>query len=150
MRADPLRSSTVVIDASVAVEFLLDMDLSAGAAWLFETALERDVAIYAPDLLFVETASAIRRLRLAREISSAAAASAIAALARLPIAPVGAASLVTDAWNMHESVTIYDAIYATLARRLATTLVTGDRKLQRALRARGHDVVALRDVPSAS
>jgi predicted nucleic acid-binding protein len=138
----------VVIDASVAVEFLVQLKYTTYADRLFEALLdpETTLQLWAPDLLFAESASALRKLVLLKAISPAAAGIAVDRLGRLPIAATGTAALLSDAWSMRNNVTIYDACYLALAKRLDAPLVTADERLARSRRGKGPQVVSLSEI----
>lgn len=143
-------AGSVVVDASVAVELLIDLGLAPAADRLWARALRPDesrIEVWAPDLIYPEVASALRKLCLHGAIAGAAGARAVRQLERLPIQATGTAALMSEAWRLRGSLTPYDACYVLLARRLSAPLVTADERLVRA-RARSTDrVVHLRDVP---
>lgn len=136
-------AGTVVVDASVAVELLVDLGRAAAADRLFSRVLgasgER-VDLWAPDLIFPETTSALRKLVLRGVIGASAGARAVRQLERLPIQATGTALLMGEAWRLRATLTPYDACYVLLARRLSAPLVTADARLVRA-RARSADRV---------
>lgn len=138
----------VVIDASVVVEFLIQLRHTAQAALLFRglTEPESRLELWAPDLVFPDSTSALRKLVRLKSITAAAGATAVERLGRLPIAATGTAALLADAWKMRHSATIYDACYVALAQRLDTPFVTADERLVRARRGLGVQVVSLADI----
>src|SRR5262249_2063011 len=121
-------------DASVVVEYLVDLGQTRETTLLFARLLdaERALQLWAPDLIFPESASALRKLVAGRSIDARAGERAVSQLARLPISASGTAGLVQEAWRIRGEVTIYDACYVVLARRLGAPLVTADGKLARA------------------
>jgi len=129
--ADPL-AGPVVIDASVVVEYLVAISLTAEARSVFRSVLERDVELWAPDLLYAESASALRRLVRLRAIGSVEATTAIGRLSRLPITTTGTGGLMDRVWELRQTLTAYDACYVALAESIGGPLVTADRKLVRA------------------
>lgn len=135
-------SGPVVIDASVAVEYLVDLGLAEPATRLFSQLVDpgANLELWAPDLIYAESTSALRKLVLRRAIPVAEGAKAIRRLVHLPIVATGTAALLPEVWRMRESVTPYDACYVALARRLRAPLVTGDARLVRAF-ARSRDRV---------
>jgi predicted nucleic acid-binding protein len=141
----------VVVDASVAVELLVDLGLAGAADRFWASVLRTDgeaVELWAPDLIFAETASALRKLVLRGGISAAAGRRAVDQLARLPIQVAGTALFMSEAWRLRASLTPYDACYLLLARHLAAPLVTADGRLVRS-RARSKErVLHLTDVAS--
>lgn len=141
-------ASVVVVDASVVVEFLVRLTHTAQADLLFGavTNAAARLQLWAPDLLYCEAASALRKLVRLRSIRVAAAQTAVDRLARLPIAATGTAALLSDAWKMRDNVTIYDACYLALAARLDAPLVTADDRMARSRRGRGVPVVPLSEI----
>jgi predicted nucleic acid-binding protein len=137
----------VVIDASVAVEYLVAISLTAQARALFGSVVERDVELWAPDLLYPESVSALRRLLRLGSISSRAAEVAVGQLARLPLTTTGTGALMARAWEWRQTITPYDACYVALAEALHATFVTADRGLVRALAHRQALAVFLGDLP---
>jgi predicted nucleic acid-binding protein len=140
-------SGPVVIDASVVVEYLIDLGLIREARVLFGHLLDPDgrFQLWAPDLIFPESLSALRKLVTRRSIDARAGERAVSYLTRLPISATGTAGLVREAWDLRGAITVYDACYVVLARRLRAPLVTADRKLARAMSRRA-DVVLLSEV----
>jgi predicted nucleic acid-binding protein len=141
-------ASVVVIDASVAVEFLVQLRYTAHADLLFEALADPDstLQLWAPDLIFAESASALRKLLLLKAISARAAATAVDRLGQLPIAATGTAVLLADAWQWRHNVTIYDACYLALAKRLDAPFVTADKRLVRSRRGTAVRVVSLQEI----
>ena len=131
-------SGPVVIDASVVVEYLVDLGLTQQASAVFARLLDADarLQLWAPDLIFAESTSALRKLVARRSIDARAGERAVSHLIRLPISATGTAGLVEEAWDLGGDVTVYDACYVVLARRLEIPLVTADRKLARAVARR--------------
>lgn len=129
-------SATFVVDASVVVEFLAP-GRNAAPAERFVGALEwaEPVELFAPDVMTLEVANALRKLSLARLIPRDIADGLVAQLGELAIATISSAALLPGAWALRENMTMYDASYATLARDLSCPLVTTDAKLARACRS---------------
>ena len=101
----------------------------AARAWTAR--LDRDVSGHAPDLLWAEVASALRRYVHTRAMTRRHAQEVLAyALAlRLAVRPLrGLAALALDR-AMASDLSVYDACYVVLADALGATLVTADRTL---------------------
>ena len=126
----------VVIDASAVVEYLVELTLSGPATRLFHRMAEGRVELWAPDLVYPESASALRKLVRLRAIAAADAETAVENLAELPISIAGTAALMRDVWRMQAFLTPYDACYVALADALSAELVTAERKLADELRKR--------------
>lgn len=141
-------SQIAVIDASVVVEFLIDLGLAPIASRLFAGLVdpESDLELWAPDLLYPETASAIRKLVLRRRLPAKAGGQAIARAMRLPIRGVATALLLPEVWRLRGALTAYDACYVALARRLRCPLVTADHRLARALAGSRDRVLVLSEL----
>ena len=136
----------MVVDASVAVEYVVAISLTTHAQALFRATVDRDVELWAPDLLYAESVSAVRRLLRLRAISTVAADAAVARLTQLPLTISGTSGLMARAWQLRDTVTPYDACYAALAETLDAPFVTADRRLARALAPRGTRALFLGDL----
>jgi predicted nucleic acid-binding protein len=127
-------SGPVVIDASVAVEYLVKARYTEQATRLFRSTLDDPaVELWAPDLIYSEAVSALRKLVKIGAFSPRIASNAIENLVRLPIAGVATAPLVPEMWKLKEILTAYDACYIALSRSLRAPFITADNKLVRAM-----------------
>ena len=133
----------VVIDASVVVEYLIASPLTLQAQALVRTGVERDVELWAPDLLYAESVSALRKLSRLRAITPAEGEQAVEDLVRLPITTTGTRDLMPRAWAVPSAITPYDACYTTLAEVLGAPFITADHRLTRALRRTGLNTLYL-------
>jgi len=101
----------------------------AARAWTAR--LDRDVSGHAPDLLWAEVASALRRYVQTGAMTRRHAHEVVAYALELPLAvrPLrGLAALALDR-AMASDLSVYDACYVVLADALGATLVTADRTL---------------------
>ena len=131
-------SGVAVVDASLVVEYLVELRFAREATRFFAGLLapDADLELWAPDLVYPEAVSALRKLVRLRAIGAEAGKRAVERLVRLPLVTTGTAGLMMEAWRMRDSVTPYDACYLALASRLRAPLVTADRRLSR-VRATG-------------
>lgn len=138
------RGWSLVVDASVVVEYLVDLTYVEHATRVFRRLVdEPGGALWAPDLVYAECASALRKLVALKHLSRPKARERVAQLTRLPLTIGGSHSLVIDAFELSPALTAYDALYVVLAERLEVPLVTADAKLARAARARRLEIMLL-------
>jgi predicted nucleic acid-binding protein len=122
-----------VVDASVVVEFLAPGRFGGAADRLIGgLAWPEPLELFAPDMILLEVASALRGLVLAKAISDQAASRSIARLPQLSIALVASGRLLEAAWSLRKKMTVYDAAYAGLSKALDRPLVSTDARLVRA------------------
>jgi predicted nucleic acid-binding protein len=139
--------SGFVVDASVIVEYLVELRFTKQASKLFRRLqADSNLELWSPDLVYVEVASALSRLARTKVITRSQGERCVETLQRLPLTIAKSQSLVRDAYHASEAITVYDAVYATLAKRLACELVTSDAKLARALRTRRQSVLLLSEL----
>jgi predicted nucleic acid-binding protein len=121
-----------VIDASVAVKWLVTEAFSEEAASLLDT----DLTLIAPELLFAEAANALWAMQRRGDIGKADFAEAIDVLRAAPIAvPVTMRQLAASAGRLAVDLQhpVYDCFYLALAVQEQYPVVTADRRF--------HDVV---------
>ena len=116
-----------VIDASVAVEYLLKTPIGLAMADLIERA-----ALIAPELLDAEVLSALRGAVLGGRLDEARALAALDDLADWPLDRIPNRVLARLAWRHLHNVSAYDAFYVAAARAHNATLLTADGRLSRA------------------
>ena len=117
---------TLVVDASIAIEFLLQTPLGQQV-----TALLRESALFAPELLDAEVLSVLRRWVLGGTLEPARAGEAIRDLRDWDIARVPHREIIETAWSLRHNATAYDALYLAAARRHRATILTADGPLSR-------------------
>ena len=125
--------SRYVVDASVAVEYLLRTPLGLTVADTIEGA-----SLAAPELLDAEVLSALRRAVLNGHLGETRAEMAIDDLIRWPVDRISHRSLAGMAWEHRSNVSAYDAFYVAAARAQGIPLITADGRLSR---SPGLDVV---------
>jgi predicted nucleic acid-binding protein len=140
-------TSALVLDASVVVEYLVELRFTTQATTLFRRLqTQAELELWVPDLVFVEVTSALRRLVRGRVISRSEGERCVNTLQRLPLSVAKSQSLIPGAYEASDAMTLYDAIYAVLAARLSCELVTADAKLARVVRSRRQRVLLLSEV----
>ncbi|MXZ85147.1 MAG: type II toxin-antitoxin system VapC family toxin [Acidimicrobiia bacterium] len=115
-----------VVDASVAVEYLLRTPLGITLAGTVEEA-----SLAAPEMLDAEVMSVLRRAVLTGRLDEARAVMALSDLALWPIDRVSHRALALLAWEHYRNISAYDAFYVAAARALGVPLLTADGRLAR-------------------
>jgi predicted nucleic acid-binding protein len=116
-----------VIDASVAVEYLLRTSLGQKLDGLIEDAL-----LLAPALVDVEVLSVLRRALLQKRIEEHRARLALEDLGVWPVDRIPHAGLLREAWKHRNNVSAFDAFYVAVAKLYEAPLLTADGPLSRA------------------
>lgn len=116
----------LVVDASIAVEYLLRSSLGQRAAGVLDTGV-----LLAPELLDVEVAAVLRRAVHQKRLKPARAEEAIADLGAWDVARVSHRQLLERAWALRDNATAYDAMYLAVAELHDATIVTADGPLSR-------------------
>lgn len=117
----------IVIDASALLDLIL---LRPNASRVADAMRGQSVA--APELIVVETSSALARLERAGDLHTNDADIAIRDVGEMPISLVGHSPLHTRAWAMRRSLRVTDAFYVACAEMLSAPLLTSDGRLARA------------------
>ena len=144
--------SPLVVDASVAVKWVIVEAFSAQADALLTDALRAHRQIVGPPTLLAEVTNAIyqRQRRRAHGITPTEAERAVAQFLRLGIALLTPADLYPQAFafaRTHQLTNVYDSLYVVLAQTLGTELWTDDQALLRALGTAAPWVRSIRDYP---
>ena len=119
--------SDYVIDASVAVEYLLQTPVGLRMADTLDSN-----SLVAPELIDAEVLSALRREVLGRRLEVGRAREATEDLLLWPIERISHRFLAALAWEHYHNVTAYDAMYVAVARARGIPLLTADGPLSRA------------------
>jgi predicted nucleic acid-binding protein len=117
----------LVVDASVAVEYLLRTPTGRAAAPQLALA-----DIFAPELLDAEVLATLRKAVLRGGVTVERAEQALADLALWPVSRLSHVPLLPLAWSLRGNVTGYDALYVAAARLVGAPLITADGRLARA------------------
>ena len=115
-----------VVDASVAVEYLLKTPLGVGVAAMLDSG-----TLVAPQLLDAEVLSALRRDVLAKRLALRRAEDAMSDLQAWGVIRLSHQDLLRVAWSFRHNTTIYDGLYLAAGRILGAPVVTADGPLAR-------------------
>ncbi len=116
----------MVLDASVAVEFLLN---TARGRRLGARLSDDAEVVHAPHLIDIEIAHVFRRYVLDGTIAEARAVRALGHWRSLEVEKYPHEPFLDRIWDLRNNVSAYDAVYVALAETLGESLVTGDRRL---------------------
>jgi predicted nucleic acid-binding protein len=119
---------TLVTDASLVVSALVDGGQTG--AWAEQALASRHLA--APHLMPVEAANILRRAAARGDISPDVASMAHSDLLDLRVELFPYPPFAARAWELRETVTMYDAWYVALAEFLGAPVGTLDQRLARA------------------
>ncbi|MCK6535267.1 MAG: type II toxin-antitoxin system VapC family toxin [Polyangiaceae bacterium] len=116
-----------VVDASIAVEYLLRTDLGQRVAMLVDA-----TELFAPELLDAEVLAVVRRECLRGRLPEARAVEALEDLEAWPIERLPNRTLLRRAWCFRQNVSAYDALYLAAAEQCGSPVLTADGPLARA------------------
>ena len=116
-----------VVDASVAVEYLLRTPVGESVAELLESAV-----LLAPELMDAEVLSVLRRAMLHGHLEETRALLAVDDLVHWPVERIPHRTLAPLAWQYHKNLSAYDAFYVATAHTHDLPLLTTDARLARA------------------
>lgn len=119
---------SAVVDSSVLVAALVDT--GPDGSWA-ENIVEGN-ALYAPELAPVEVTNILRRLELAKKITTLEANGAHEDLMQLDIELFPFAPFADRIWELRPTVTSYDAWYVAVAEAVGFPLATLDERLAKA------------------
>jgi predicted nucleic acid-binding protein len=138
-----------VVDASVAVKWVVPEPSSAAARALLGAGRRGEADLIAPDLFVSEVANVIWKWgRRHPEIAADAVRATLAALLRVLPELVSSESLAQQALELARTFDYptYDCLYVALALRDEATLVTADRRLLRTLGPAFNQIIDIDDL----
>jgi len=124
-----------VIDASVLIKFYVPEILSDRAERLLARVEKREIALLAPDLIYPETGNILWKKQRLKELTHSEVEEISDAILLLPLKIERSKALLTVAVDIAIAygITVYDALYLSLAKVYETTMITADRRLVEAL-----------------
>lgn len=136
-----MNSAPVVVDASAIVDLLISPRLQARTLRT-ELATSKVALVSAPHLK-AECLSAFRRQAQRKQLDTERASTSIEQMCRLDISYILPDEALLKAWDLRETMTAYDAIYAALANVYEIPLVSSDARLIKACEQEGIEAVHL-------
>ncbi len=122
----------LVVDASVLVKWVVPEEYSDDARRIRDDFLEGRVLIHVPCIALLEASSALRKYVVRGFTDDGTATEALRLLvdSGIRIEPLGVEDpLSALSLSLDAGITVYDAYYVSLARKLDAPLVTADEKL---------------------
>ena len=126
---------TIVLDASAVVRFFTgDGPLPGGLEETVAKVDQGNASFLAPELIWVEVAQAFHRKRTRGQISPDEFNALWSEVIKMPIESFGHRELLEGAFDLagKENLSVYDAVYLSLALRTGSSLSTADQRLEEA------------------
>ena len=125
----------LVVDASVLIKFYVPEILSDRAERLLARGEKKEIDFLAPDLIYPEAGNILWKKQRLKELTRPEVEEIADAILLLPLKIEASKSLLPLAVDMAIAygITVYDALYLSLAKVYETTMITADRKLVEAL-----------------
>ena len=125
----------LVMDASVLIKFYVPEILSDRAERLLAKVEKKDIDLLAPDLIYPEAGNILWKKQRLKELTRSEVEEITDAILSLPLKMEASKPLLPLALDIAIAcgITVYDAIYVSLAKVYETTMITADRKLADAL-----------------
>ena len=121
----------LVVDASVLIKFYIPEILSDRAEPLLAKVEKKEIDLLAPDLIYPEAGNILWKKQRLKELTPSEVEEITDAILLLPLKIEASKSLLPLAVDMAIAygMTVYDALYFSLAKVYETTMITADRKL---------------------
>ena len=121
----------VTIDASVLIKFYLPEVLGEEAERLLGGVERGEVTLWAPDLIYPESGNVLWKKYRLKELNRSEVGEIVDSIGTLPMTIGVSKSLLPLAVEIGIAygITVYDAMYMSMASLYEAPLVTGDRKL---------------------
>lgn len=121
----------LVIDASVLIKFYVPEILSDRAERLLAKVEREEIGLLAPDLIYPEAGNTLWKKQRLKELTRSEVEEITDAILSLPLKIEASKPLLSLAVELATAygITVYDALYISLAKVYETTLITADRKL---------------------
>jgi len=120
----------LVMDASVLIKFYVPEILSDRAERLLAKVEKKDIDLLAPDLIYPEAGNILWKKQRLKELTRSEVEEIADAMLSLPLKIESSQPLLPLALDIAIAygITVYDAVYVSLAKVYEATLITADRK----------------------
>lgn len=124
-----------VVDASVAVKWLIEEEDSDAAAVVLAKVASAEIVLHVPDLIYSEIASVLCKKFRVADLKTADVRDAVADFLQIPLTVHPAKDLFARALEIaiQSGRSAYDSQYLALAENLDLELITADRRFYRGL-----------------
>ena len=121
----------LIIDASVLIKFFVPEVLSTQAEQLLARVEEGSVKLFAPDLIYAEAGNTLWKKRRLKELTQSEVGKITDLISSIPLKVEASKTLFPLAIDIAIAyeVTVYDALYLSMAKVYETQMMTADRKL---------------------
>jgi predicted nucleic acid-binding protein len=125
----------LVIDASVLIKFYVPEILSDKAEKLLTSVEQGDVTLLAPDLIYSEVGNILWKKQQMKELTRSEVEEIIDVIVSLPLKIETSKLLLPLAMDIgiEYRITVYDALYLSMARIYKIKMMTADKKLADAM-----------------
>jgi len=137
-----------VVDASVALKWLINEDYSDRAKLLLLRFGSGLVELYAPELLKLEVANGLRKYFVKKLISEEQLITLYSLFSDIDIEYINhSIDLIMNSikYAIVNDVTFYDALYIVLAKNMNGLFITADDKLMRKIRDKENIIIHIKD-----
>lgn len=122
----------LIIDASVLIKFFVPEALSTKAEQLLAKVEEGSLRLFAPDLIYAEAGNTLWKKHRLKELTQSEVGKITDLIISIPLKIAPSKTLLPLAIDIaiaYYEVTVYDALYLSMAKVYETQMVTADRKL---------------------
>jgi predicted nucleic acid-binding protein len=121
----------LIIDASVLIKFFVPEVLSSKAEQLLVRVEEGSIRLFAPDLIYAEAGNALWKKHRLKELTQSEVDKITDLIASIPLKVEPSKALFPLAIDIAIAyeVTVYDALYLSMAKVYETQMMTADKKL---------------------
>lgn len=121
----------LIIDASVLIKFFVPEVLSSKAEQLLASVEDGSVKLFAPDLIYAEAGNILWKKHRLKELTQSEVGKITDLIISIPmnVEPLKALFPLAVDIAIAYQVTVYDAVYLSMARVYETEMITADKKL---------------------